>query len=68
MTGRVKGFTVILRDDIREDDFEHIENAVMLIKGVMGVEKHIHNANDVIISMRVENEFSEKRSLLNCAL
>ncbi len=37
MTTRLKGFTVILQDDIREDNSEYIINAIKMIKGVQQV-------------------------------
>lgn len=37
MTTRVKGFTVILDNEMREDDIEYIVNAMRMIKGVQQV-------------------------------
>lgn len=37
MTDRYHSLTVVLKNDIREDDAESIINAVRMIKGVLGV-------------------------------
>lgn len=37
MTMRFSGFLVTLADDVREDDAEHIINAMRMIKGVRDV-------------------------------
>lgn len=60
MTNRVKGFTVTLADDIREDDFEQILNAVKMIKGVLHVEPEITTVKDHMNRQRVKSELIDK--------
>ena len=50
MTDRIKGFTVVLAQDVREDDFEAIENVVRMIKGVQSVHRHVA---DIVVAQRV---------------
>lgn len=37
MTDRHAGYIVTLADDVREDDAEHVINALRMIKGVLNV-------------------------------
>lgn len=60
MTDRVKGFTVTLSDDIRDDDFEMILNSVMMIKGVLHVEPSIVTVEDHMNRTRIKHEMSQK--------
>lgn len=41
MTDRINGFTVILEEDLREDDFQYVMEAVEMIKGVAEVRPNI---------------------------
>ena len=41
MTDRIKGLTVTLDPNIREDDAQAIIDAVSMIKGVANVETHV---------------------------
>jgi len=54
MTARVKGFTVTLEKDIREDDFQRILEAVEMIKGVMHVEPSLVTGNDHINRTKIK--------------
>ena len=60
MTQRVKGFVVSLDNDMREDDVEHIVNAIKMIKGVSGVQNVDSGIDDVINRMNIKREMSEK--------
>ena len=46
MTNKVKGFTVTLDEDMRDDDFESILTAVRMIKGVIHVEPTLVTSED----------------------
>lgn len=59
MTDRVKGFTVTLNRDIRDDDFEKIINAVYMINGVAHVEPTLVTIDDHM------NREVIKRELIN---
>lgn len=41
MTDRIKGLTVTLKPNLREDDAEAILNAIRMVKGVVHVETHV---------------------------
>lgn len=60
MTDRIKGFTVILAQDIRVDDIDSIMQAISMVKGVVGVEPSVLDSNDHINRKRVKNEIREK--------
>jgi len=60
MTARVKGFWVALDHDIREDDFESIKNAVLMIKGVTDVKESISDPNDYLNRSQVRLDLINK--------
>ncbi len=66
MTDRVKGFTVTLVGDTREDDIECIKTAIEMIKGVVHVESSIVTSEDHFNRSRIKQEFKDKiRETLN---
>lgn len=60
MTDRLKGFTVTLQKDIREDDAERIVQAIQMIKGVLDVEPSISTLEDHMNRMMIKQELKEK--------
>ena len=58
MTARLKGFTVTLERDIREDDFQRIKEAVEMITGVLHVEGVLATGKDHITRMRLKNDIT----------
>lgn len=60
MADRVKGFTVTLEEDIRDEIAEEILNAVRMVKGVAHVEPSITTPEDHMNRQMVKNELSEK--------
>jgi len=46
MSNRIKGFTVTLSQDIKDEDFESIKIALSLIKNVIHIEPSIVNVDD----------------------
>jgi hypothetical protein len=60
MTDRIKGFTVTLDKDYREDDVEVILNAVKMIRGVAHVEPSLSTAGDHMNRERIRLELREK--------
>lgn len=60
MSDRVKGFYVSLEKDIRDDDFQTIMNAVLMVKGVLSVEPSITSADDWMNRERVKFELRKK--------
>lgn len=60
MTDRINGFTVVLSKDIREDDFEAIKNAVLMIKGVLSIEPNIVTSDDFMAKVQSKAEFRNK--------
>ena len=60
MTARVKGFTVTLEEDIREDDFQRVIEAVELIKGVIHVEPVLVTGENFVDRQRIRLELVSK--------
>jgi hypothetical protein len=54
MTNRVKGFTVTLERDIRDDDFQRIKEAVEMVKGVVHVEPSVSTVDDHMVRTRLK--------------
>lgn len=60
MSDRIKGFYVALRDDVKDEDFDKIANAVGLIKGVLYIKKFVTDGTDFLNRARIKNEIKEK--------
>ncbi len=60
MTDRIKGLTVVLDGDIREDDAKPIIEAIRMIRGVLCVEAHVTDINDYVAQQKARFEL-EKR-------
>jgi hypothetical protein len=60
MTTRLKGFTVALEQDIREDDAENIKNAIESLRFVQAVKPIEASSEDWINRARIKNEFFKK--------
>lgn len=60
MTDRVKGLIVTFENDIREDDAENIINAIMMLKGVIGVSPNTVNPSDLMNRQRISYELKAK--------
>lgn len=46
MTDRIKGLSVSLTHDIRDDDCQAIIDAIKMVKGVEAVEMHVTTSDD----------------------
>jgi hypothetical protein len=60
MTTRLKGFTVALEQDIREDDAEAIKNAIEALRYVQAVKPIEADSEDWINRKRIKMELQEK--------
>lgn len=60
MTNRVKGLTVALKNDFREDDVDRLVSAIYMFEGVVGVKKSIDNSEDWINRTKVRDRISGK--------
>jgi len=58
MAYRVKGFTVTLKKNIREDDFQRILEAVEMISGVLHVEPVLVTSEDFMVRQKVKHEIT----------
>lgn len=60
MTDRINAFVVVLARDIRDDDVEATQNAIMQIKGVISVENNISDVSDIVAASREKQKVTEK--------
>ena len=60
MTTRLKGLTVALTHDIREDDAQSIIDAIGMIKGVLDVQPIEVNGHEWVIETRIQSELRKK--------
>lgn len=60
MTDRIKGLTVVLEQDVREDDIESTVEAIKHIKGVLDVKTVVSTSDDYFARARVRRELSAK--------
>lgn len=56
---RLKGFTVTLERDIKQEDFQRIFEAVEMITGVLHVEPVLATGKDHIIRMRLKHDITK---------
>lgn len=60
MTTRLKGFTVALEQDLREDDAEALRQAILSLRYVLAVRPIEAGVEDWINRQRIANEIHEK--------
>jgi hypothetical protein len=60
MTAKVNALLVILDKDIRIDDIEPLQNAIMQMKHVIEVKANIKSIQDDLAQSRVRQELGEK--------
>lgn len=60
MTARVNMIFVILEEDIRTDDVQPLMDAIKMMKGVLDVEQHITNPQDILAESRARHELGVK--------
>lgn len=60
MSDKIKGLTVVLSQDYRDEDVRKIMDSIEMIKGVKSVTMIEVNANDFINRERVKSELREK--------
>lgn len=60
MTDRLKGLIVTFEKDFRDDDAEHLIDAIRMLRGVLSVKPLVSNIDDHIAQERVRRELGEK--------
>jgi hypothetical protein len=60
MTDRINALTVVLKDDIREDDVEPLMNAIRLLQGVVSVNLHVADIGSHIAKERAKAYYRDK--------
>ena len=60
MTDRYHSLTVVLEKDIRDDDAEHILNAIRMIRGVASVAGEVADMNSHMAEERARQELGDK--------
>ena len=59
MTDRIKGLTVVLESNIREDDVQVIVDAIKMIRGVGDVQTHISNLDHYLAFSQARMEMEK---------
>jgi hypothetical protein len=60
MTDRINGFTVVLEKDLRDDDFEQLQQAVLMLKGVSSIVPNIVDSGDTISRIQAMSDIRTK--------
>lgn len=60
MTDRLKGYIVILEENIREDDAQPITDALTMVKGVLKVTPLVSNVNGRIAEVRARQKLVDQ--------
>lgn len=60
MTDRIKGLTVALDRDFRDDDVQAIVDAILMVRGVKSVTKSVVEMSDYTARIRVASELQSK--------
>jgi len=60
MTDRLKGLTVVLSTDVREDDAEAIIAAIRMVKGVLDVSPVVAGPEDWMNRRRIQSDLTKK--------
>lgn len=68
MTDRYAGYVVTLGEDIREDDAESIETALLMVRGVVAVEPIVADYEKACAEARVRHDIAKRLSKLTAEL
>lgn len=60
MTDRIKGLTVTLEPNVREDDAQAIIDAIRQLRRVASVDAHVEDANHHMAVQQAKHEFRMK--------
>ncbi len=60
MTDKFHSLTVVLEEDIREDDALAIINAIKMTKGVLTVTPHVADVNSTMAHARIKADYHRK--------
>lgn len=60
MTDRLKGLTVVLESDMRDDDAQAVIEAISMIRGVLKVHPILTDSMDYIDHERIKSELRQQ--------
>jgi hypothetical protein len=60
VTNRIHSFTVVLDENMREEDAEAIANAIRLMRGILRVESNVSDPGQFVAEARVRRELGDK--------
>ena len=60
MSDRVRGFYVALKRDLKDEDFEKLKNAVLMLKNVISIKEYINKSDDYFNREMVKCELREQ--------
>jgi len=59
MTDRVNALTVVLEQDVREDDVQPLVDAIRMMRGVLRVKKHVATIDSHVAEQRAQQRLRE---------
>lgn len=60
MTDRIHSLTVVLENDVREDDLEPLIAAIRCLRGVLSVSTHVSDLEAYMAKERARHELGQK--------
>ena len=60
MSGRIRGFYVALENDMKDEEFEKMKNAILMMKNVIKVEEYINRSDDYMNREMIKCELIKK--------
>lgn len=60
MTDRISSLVVVLDDDYREDDVQHLVEAIKCLKGVISVKPNVVDHSEYVARCRLRFELRDK--------
>jgi hypothetical protein len=60
MTDRISAVTVVLEQDIRDDDVQPLLDAIQMLKGVLSVTAHVADVSQEIARVRAQSALESK--------
>jgi hypothetical protein len=60
MTDRLNALTIVLENDMRDDDAESLIKAIHMLRGVLSVTPNVVDFQDHVAHMRVRREMGDK--------
>jgi hypothetical protein len=60
MSDRIKGLTVTLKANMRDDDAQPIIDAIKMLRGVLSVDAHVEDMDHYLAKSQLKSEYLPK--------